>query len=173
MVTLDAFEKFLKWFGPVQGPEILDQIKSLLEEKWFHGELNAKEAETSIISCKRGAYLIRFSSAGGYSITFVDKKKKILHYRIPDSQKYDLQKFVKVFSKQHHLNAPVSPRIYDRKFFLHLDSIFGSQFLFPSFTEHRTNNVHSTIRQEGGQEGDWRLFECRRSWRDGRGIRPG
>eukprot|EP00029_Vermamoeba_vermiformis_P011339 TRINITY_DN620_c0_g1_i1.p1 TRINITY_DN620_c0_g1~~TRINITY_DN620_c0_g1_i1.p1 ORF type:complete len:642 (-),score=178.52 TRINITY_DN620_c0_g1_i1:124-2049(-) len=116
MVTLDAFEKFLKWFGPVQGPEILDQIKSLLEEKWFHGELNAKEAEAKIISGKRGAYLIRFSSQGGYSITFIDKKKKILHYRIPDSQKYDLQKFVKVFSKQHHLNAPVSPRIYDQLF---------------------------------------------------------
>ena len=32
-VTLDAFEKFLKWFGPIEGPEILEQIKSLVEAK--------------------------------------------------------------------------------------------------------------------------------------------
>jgi hypothetical protein len=150
MVTLDAFEKFLKWFGPVQGPEILDQVKSLLEEKWFHGELNAKEAEAKIVSGKRGAYLIRFSSAGGYSITFIDKKKKILHYRIPDNQKYDLQKFVKIFSKQHHLNAPVSPRVYDRKY-CQLHRITDRIYLLfpPSFTEYRTNVVYSFIRQEG------------------------
>jgi hypothetical protein len=33
-VTLEAFENFLRWFGPVEGPEILDQVKNLLEQKY-------------------------------------------------------------------------------------------------------------------------------------------
>jgi hypothetical protein len=33
-VTLEAFENFLKWFGPIEGAEVLDQLKNLLEQKY-------------------------------------------------------------------------------------------------------------------------------------------
>jgi hypothetical protein len=104
---LEAFENFLKWFGPIEGAEVLDQLKNLLEQKWFHGELSAQEAEQKLLSAKKGSYLVRFSSTGGFTISFVDKKQKLLHFRVPEKARYDLQKYVRLFAKKQGLEKPV------------------------------------------------------------------
>eukprot|EP01120_Amphizonella_sp_Union-15-10_P011066 TRINITY_DN459_c0_g1_i2.p1 TRINITY_DN459_c0_g1~~TRINITY_DN459_c0_g1_i2.p1 ORF type:complete len:404 (+),score=91.62 TRINITY_DN459_c0_g1_i2:161-1372(+) len=121
-VTQQAFQRFLQWFGPItEGVSILEQVKGLLEQKWFHGVMSAKEAENKIVPLKRGSYLVRFSSReeGGFTITFLDndkKKKNVLHYRIPDQFKYNLEKFVKLFKKQKHLSDPAPHSPYEALF---------------------------------------------------------
>jgi len=100
-VTQEAFQRFLQWFGPIsEGAGILDQVKGLLEQKWFHGVMTAREAENKITPFKKGTFLVRFSSrgAGAFTLTFVDKDKKkktntILNYDIPDPNKLTLQNF--------------------------------------------------------------------------------
>jgi len=50
-VTDSTFERFIKCIGPfVDGTEIIDQVKALLEMPWFSGTMTAAEAEQIIQS---------------------------------------------------------------------------------------------------------------------------
>jgi len=85
-VTIENFGRFLEWFGPMESPDILDRVKNLLKQEWFHGEISATEAENLLTKKdnKKGTFLVRFSSRepGSYAITVVAKEKKVKHYRI-------------------------------------------------------------------------------------------
>jgi len=83
VVTHESFVRFLSWFGPVrtgptEGVAFLKQFVNLLQQEWFHGNIDEKEAEKRLVSDSRkkeALFLLRFStSIFTYSMTF---KKKI------------------------------------------------------------------------------------------------
>ena len=85
MVTIEAFGRFLEWFGPVETLDgILDRVVNLLKKSWFHGEISSQEAETLLGKEKKGTFLVRFSARdpGSYAITTVSSSQKIKHFRV-------------------------------------------------------------------------------------------
>jgi len=100
-VTDSTFERFIKCIGPfVDGSEIIDQVKALLEMPWFSGTMTAAEAEQIIQSLPNRAFLVRFSSnTGEFSITF-KQKNQLLHSRVPVTAKYNLHQYVKLLQQR-------------------------------------------------------------------------
>jgi hypothetical protein len=52
---------------------IAPQIRLLLQNRWFHGDISTKEAENRLISKGPGAFLVRFSTSapGTYTMSKV------------------------------------------------------------------------------------------------------
>jgi len=102
-VTDTTFGRLIKCIGPfVEGTEIIDQVKALLEMPWFSGTMSASEAEQIIqaLPNPNRAFLVRFSSnTGEYSITF-KQKNQILHSRVPVTAKYNLHQYVKLLQQR-------------------------------------------------------------------------
>jgi len=112
MVALDAFKRLFMCVGPfIDGSEILDQVKALMETEWFVGPLSAAEAEKMLADLPARAFLVRFSSnSGEYSITFKEKKDKTLHSRVPNNAKFNLHDYVKMLQeKKKFQKSPPSP----------------------------------------------------------------
>jgi len=123
-VTMDSFYRFLQWFGPLNGKETLDTVRSVLSEEWFHGDISSGQTEKLLKGASRtGTYLVRFSSRdpGSYAISAKaksGKKKevKVNHFRVQHSPggKYQigkakcssLQSVIKNFSKDLGLKVP-------------------------------------------------------------------
>jgi len=102
-VTDTTFGRLIKCIGPfIEGTEIIDQVRALLEMPWFSGTMSANEAEHIIQSLPNPnrAFLVRFSSnTGEYSITF-KQKHQILHSRVPVTAKYNLHQYVKLLQQR-------------------------------------------------------------------------
>jgi len=83
-VSMEVFGKIMDWFGPLEGPGILDKIAELLNQAWFHGKLQGKDAEERVAHQDRGAFLFRFSATepGCYAITVHTKRDQAKHYRV-------------------------------------------------------------------------------------------
>jgi len=87
VVNIEHFGRVLQWFGPFEdSPSFLDKICEILQEKWFHGDVSKDEAENSLKmkGLQVGTFLVRLSSskAGQFTISRVNKQKKMLHQRI-------------------------------------------------------------------------------------------
>jgi len=111
LVLREAFERLLKCIGPfIEGEEIIDQVKSLLEMSWFMGNLTAFDAEKKLKDLPNRAFLVRFSSnTGEFTVTF-KQKHKILHSRVPTSAKYNLQQYVNLLQQKKKFKVtPPSP----------------------------------------------------------------
>lgn len=113
IVTQEAFHRLIKCIGPfIEGGEILDQVKALLEAPWFMGVLSAQEADELIepLQSSGKPFLVRFSSStGDYSITF-KTKDRILHSRVPQSAKYNLHQYVELLKQKKKFRvSPPSP----------------------------------------------------------------
>lgn len=65
------FIEWLKGFGPVQ--HSVANVARLLVERWFHGYISHKEAESELDGQPDGAFLVRFSKSrpGGFSVAYV------------------------------------------------------------------------------------------------------
>jgi serine/threonine protein kinase len=88
VVSMEKWGKILAWFGPLvdlkNGVIILDKIRVLLQNNWFHGDISTKEAENRLIAKGPGAFLIRFSTSapGTYTMSKVSRDGSINHQRI-------------------------------------------------------------------------------------------
>ncbi|KAL6062991.1 Gustatory receptor [Balamuthia mandrillaris] len=84
VVTLKQFSDMLEWFGPLEGPGILDRIHEQLSQGWFHGKLSGAEAEKAVLQHPHGSFLFRFSSSepGSYAITVHSKRGSVKHFRV-------------------------------------------------------------------------------------------
>jgi len=81
-ISADGFGKLVAWFGPLE-PPMLDRIRSLLQQPWFHGHIEKADAESKLTGQARGAYLVRLSSTapGCFTISKVGHHG-ISHQRI-------------------------------------------------------------------------------------------
>jgi len=98
LVSLENFGRLLGYFGPLEIPYksggFLDKIQELLQNRWFHGQINTKDAENKLKLLPRGAFLVRFSNtqANSYCISKVssqkdEKQKVIKHIVVPYEDK--------------------------------------------------------------------------------------
>jgi len=94
VVFSEKFGNIVNWFGPLQlkpfpnNVSILDKIRTLLAESWFHGDISTPESELRLGGKPEGTFLVRFStsSAGCYTVSKVstgpDGKPSIKHQKI-------------------------------------------------------------------------------------------
>lgn len=103
-VTMKTFGRLLGWFGPLEVPHrenaFLCRIEKVLQEPWFHGNVNARNTENLLRIQTPGTFLIRFSSShkNSFCISKVSANKVIKHIVVPyvarkgfkiDNQYYD------------------------------------------------------------------------------------
>ncbi|KAM9962978.1 hypothetical protein ACTFIW_006199 [Dictyostelium discoideum] len=88
VVNIEKFGKILEFFGPVPEPapghSIMDTVREILSQKWFHGDLDTTEAASRLNGQPIGSFLIRFSStnAGCFTISQVVDGGSIKHQRV-------------------------------------------------------------------------------------------
>jgi len=88
VVPIEKFGNLLKWFAlnlrPVDGMTILNQIRQLMTEAWFHGDISTPESENRLMNKPEGSFLVRFSNttAGCFSISKVSMDGSIKHHKI-------------------------------------------------------------------------------------------
>jgi len=113
MVSHTLYKLFVLWFGPLSdknGVEVLQYVKTLLQQEWFYGILSEDNANTKITSCgKPGCYLVRFSSKQAcFTLSFLDlKKKKIKSVRYSPRQSIILISIIRATVKKEKLTKPV------------------------------------------------------------------
>jgi hypothetical protein len=61
MVTTENFSKMIKWFGPIDGREMIVHIYELQNKSWFHGNLSSMQAEKLLESKVKGTFVVRLS----------------------------------------------------------------------------------------------------------------
>jgi len=89
VVRLEKFGDILNWFGPLvenqKGVVLMDKIRILIKEPWFHGDLSTPQSEILLAHKPAGSFLVRFStsSPGAYTISRVSHtNNSISHHRI-------------------------------------------------------------------------------------------
>jgi len=104
------FTQLFACIGPfIDGSEILDQVKALMETNWFMGNLDASKAEKMLANMPDKSFLVRFSpTSGDFSITF--KEARVLHTRVPNNARFNLHNYVQMLiAKKSFKNCPPSP----------------------------------------------------------------
>jgi len=90
VVDIEWFGHILNWFGPFArksfGLSVLDRMRLLCENPWFHGDLEMADAQLKLSGAPPGTFLVRFSTnpdfPGAYTITKVNKDNSISNVRI-------------------------------------------------------------------------------------------
>ena len=61
LVKMEQFGAVLDWFGNLEkdGPNILDKIKKILAQGWFHGDVSTGESENRLIGKTIGTFLVQ------------------------------------------------------------------------------------------------------------------
>jgi len=66
-VTIEHFGKMLDFFGPIRRNgtknQFLPNLKNILSQSWFHGEISTQEADAILYYKNPGTFLVRFSSS--------------------------------------------------------------------------------------------------------------
>jgi serine/threonine protein kinase len=83
VVSMEKFGKMLEYFGSLQ-EGFLDNIRELLSQKWFHGELDTADAAARLNAQPPGSFLVRFSSTnpGCFTTSQVTADGSIRHQRV-------------------------------------------------------------------------------------------
>lgn len=91
IVSLEAFGKFLHWFGPT-GPTLLEKINELCTRSWFHGKISKEETAALLNRKDKGTYLIRMSATeeGYFTLSKVDSDHQVVHQRLQYSAREQL-----------------------------------------------------------------------------------
>jgi len=107
VVTLEIFSRVLQWFGPIFLPDkagpIIKDMKTLIGQKWFHGEISIDVAEKLLARRDIGCFLIRLSITNPkcpFTISKIGSDNKIQHRRvshIPDGFSVPVRTGEKVF----------------------------------------------------------------------------
>jgi len=138
-VLIEEFSLCMTCFGPWKDQSILTRIESLLRKPWFFGFVSADEAEKRLLfrSCKKGTFLVRFSTKdpGSYSISVRDSvkgKAEIKHYRVSHtpggpyviggSECSELEEVITRYKKEMRLKQPREGWPYQALFFSESDS---------------------------------------------------
>jgi hypothetical protein len=85
VVTVEKFGRILEFFGPLQeGTAFMDGIREMLQQRWFHGELDTVDAAARLNGQPPGTFLVRFSNshAGCFTISQVAPDGIIRHTRV-------------------------------------------------------------------------------------------
>jgi len=98
VVSNQKFGDILKWFGSLlsapKEPNLLQKIRLIVAEPWFHGDISTPESETRLLRKPEGTYLVRFStsSIGCYTISKVSiNDKTIKHQKIQHVPRGDFE----------------------------------------------------------------------------------
>jgi len=80
---MEKFGKVLEYFGPLQ-EGFLDTIRDMLNQKWFHGDLDTADAAARLSQQPPGSFLVRFSSTnpGCFTTSQVIPDGSIRHQRV-------------------------------------------------------------------------------------------
>jgi len=83
VVTLEKFGRILEYFGPLS-EGTLDTIRDMLQQRWFHGELDTASAAARLSGQPPGSFLVRFSSTnpGCFTTSQVAADGAIRHQRV-------------------------------------------------------------------------------------------
>ncbi|KAH3732805.1 SHK1 protein [Pelomyxa schiedti] len=79
VVTLERFGQFCKWFGPFFTPEgipIYEEIIELLQQQWFHMDIDRIKSERRLMNKAEGTFLVRVSFNDEKSTPFTISKVK-------------------------------------------------------------------------------------------------
>jgi len=90
VVEIEHWGQILEWVGPIQDPvtttykhTIMDDVRELLEQAWFHGDIENVQAQSALSGKPAGTFLIRFSSMGGwYTISQINQQRVVQHVRV-------------------------------------------------------------------------------------------
>jgi len=120
--TLENFGRVIAWFGPLITPpgqlNFLEKVCDTVSQRWFHGNISQIEAEDRLQNQPKGTYLLRFSasSPGCYTISHINKKKKLVHQRVThipgegfcfwDAKYADLRELIKHERKEQFFSQP-------------------------------------------------------------------
>jgi len=84
-ISMEDFANLCEWFGPLDsGAVLLERIKNLLSNPWFHGFVSALDAEKILMHTKKKkTFLVRFSKEPGcYSISTLASIHEVKHFRV-------------------------------------------------------------------------------------------
>ncbi|KAL6062209.1 Dual specificity protein kinase [Balamuthia mandrillaris] len=89
-VNIQWFGSVLDWFGPLErgakGANILDNMRNICSNQWFHGDIEMNEAQRRLSGMPPGTFLVRFSTnaayPGAFTITRVSEQMAIGNVRI-------------------------------------------------------------------------------------------
>jgi len=78
-VSLEQFGALLESIGPITPPDstpinrtVLDNLRELMEQEWFHGNLETRVVTERLSTKEAGTYLVRFSSIPGcFTISYI------------------------------------------------------------------------------------------------------
>jgi len=87
-VKLEDFGNLVGLVGPF-GPEMLDRVRNLVNQQWFHGNISSVEAEAVLRNMEPGSFLVRFSAdpntPDNYVISSVSRapnaKRPVMNHR--------------------------------------------------------------------------------------------
>lgn len=90
VVFLEQFGYVIDWFSPLEinhkGFSILDKMRNLMEQDWFHGDVTKYTAENSLAGKPPGTFLIRTSKTESrlspFTISKISRQKSVTHQRI-------------------------------------------------------------------------------------------
>jgi len=101
------------WFGPISeknGIEVLEFVKTLLQQEWFFGILSEEQATQKILNyAKPSCYLVRFSGKQQcFTLTYLDlKQKKLRSVRFGAKQSIVIIPVIRASVKKEKLTKPV------------------------------------------------------------------
>lgn len=90
LVTVDSFGSFLDRFGPLsKSHDIVANARRIVAQKYFFGEMTAREAHVRLSEAEVGTFLLRFASTTGATYTLsVVARTSIRHYHINRAIKF-------------------------------------------------------------------------------------
>jgi serine/threonine protein kinase len=88
-VHIQTFGDILDWFSGMDvrdGETVLDRMRLLLENKWFHGDISSNEAARRFRGKEPGTFLVRFTTnadfPGAFTITRFSQQETVSNIRV-------------------------------------------------------------------------------------------
>jgi len=111
IVTIDQFEKVLRFFGPIDTQDaflFFRRLSLTVRQRFFHGDVDTPEAIRRLSQHSPGTFLVRFStrSPGTYTLSFRASATEIGHVRLPGLGAEACDKMISFIQKQSNFKIP-------------------------------------------------------------------